>query len=395
MSNSAKPTGLIISPYHAHSHAIWAHEITELVEFVGWRQISLPPRFFSWRVRGNPLALLYEPQYAAALNNLDLLIVTSMTDLATLRGIKPALLNVPCIMYFHENQFAYPRNDAATNREHLEAKMVSLYGALSADYVVFNSTFNRETFLTGARQMLADFPDHAPQVCIDIIASKSSVIPVPTPRDLDSYITSEPTSLDGARTCKSLKVAWNHRWEYDKGPERLEKIIRLVVARNLNCQFFIFGHKFREVPAAFHDIEKKYPEHIIHMGHEKNNSLYYNSLAECDVVLSTALHDFQGLSILEGIKCGCIPLVPDRLAYREYIPGDFRYLSVPEDADQECEAAVDCLARLLSDFECGLPAPPALPKFERDVLRRSYRDLCLRLLVDSHWYLDGDSIGIS
>jgi hypothetical protein len=42
-------------------------------------------------------------------------------------------------------------------------------------------------------------------------------------------------------------------------------------------------------------------------------------------VVSTALHEFQGLSVLEASQAGCLPLVPDRLCYPEMYPADCRY----------------------------------------------------------------------
>ena len=37
-----------------------------------------------------------------------------------------------------------------------------------------------------------------------------------------------------------------------------------------------------------------------------------------DFVVSTSLHDFQGLSILEAVSRGCLPLLPKRVVYPEY-----------------------------------------------------------------------------
>jgi len=48
-------------------------------------------------------------------------------------------------------------------------------------------------------------------------------------------------------------------------------------------------------------------------------------LRDCDVVLSTSFHDFQGLSILEACALGCTPLTPSALVYPEYFDKKFTY----------------------------------------------------------------------
>ncbi len=49
----------------------------------------------------------------------------------------------------------------------------------------------------------------------------------------------------------------------------------------------------------------------------ENKREYQALLQQSNVVLSTALHDFQGIAVLEGVAAGCIPVVPNRLAYPE------------------------------------------------------------------------------
>jgi glycosyltransferase involved in cell wall biosynthesis len=56
---------------------------------------------------------------------------------------------------------------------------------------------------------------------------------------------------------------------------------------------------------------------------EKNQ--YIKELSCCDLVVSTARHEFQGLAVLEAAACGAVPLVPDDLAYREIWPAECRY----------------------------------------------------------------------
>jgi hypothetical protein len=50
---------------------------------------------------------------------------------------------------------------------------------------------------------------------------------------------------------------------------------------------------------------------------------YINWLARGSIVISTAQQENFGISIVEAIRYGCIPLLPARLAYPEIIPAQY------------------------------------------------------------------------
>jgi glycosyltransferase involved in cell wall biosynthesis len=308
-----------------------------------WQSLVLPPRFFRWRIRGNPLSWLNEPLLQ---EHWDLIIATSMVDLATLRGLHPRLAHTPCLLYMHENQFAFPVSSGQNSSA--DPQMVNLYSALSADCVIFNSGWNRDSFLAGATSFLQKLPDEVPEGLIETLRDKSRVIPVP----IEDRLFADRRPLMN-RACPHL--LWNHRWEYDKGPDRLLKFLQVLDQRSMPFRLSVVSERFRSYPKAFDRIREQFGHCIEHWGFLESREDYDHLLRQADIVISTALHDFQGLSMLEAMASGCVPLAPDRLAYREYVPELCRYDSHDQDAEREAEAAADSLEAMLEKGASACP----------------------------------------
>jgi len=131
---------LLLSAYDAQSHRRWRRGLVDAMPDVDWTVLALPPRNFSWRVRGNSLSWAFSERHTLE-QPFDVLIATSMVDLSALRGMVPSLAAVPSVVYCHENQFAYPNQPGRMQRN--EPKITSLYTMLAADRVLFNSEYNR------------------------------------------------------------------------------------------------------------------------------------------------------------------------------------------------------------------------------------------------------------
>jgi glycosyltransferase involved in cell wall biosynthesis len=301
-----------LSAYRAASHARWAEGLIDRQPGFHWRSFELPGRYFAWRIRGNPLSWLDE--FALALRQEgapDALIATSMVDLATIRGLHPALADVPALLYFHENQFAYPRSDRQTTS--IDAQMVQIYSALAADHVAFNSDYNRRSFLAGVDELLRSMPDCLPGGLTERIEARSRVLPVP--------IASEPAASverDGNR------IVWNHRWEYDKNPDRFADAMIALHDRGMDFRLALLGPRPNTPPRALARLREVLPDRIV-IDESLPGPAYRAELARSGIVVSTALHEFQGLSVLDAVQAGCVPLVPDALCYPEIYPAAYRY----------------------------------------------------------------------
>lgn len=358
-----KSSILVLSAYDAASHQQWRTTLSQLLPQFQWTQLALPPRHFSWRVRGNSLSWGFG-DLTAFEQHYDLLIATSMVDLASLRGFVPALTRIPTLVYCHENQFAYPDNPNQPGLNHfnkLDAAMVSLYTALCADRLVFNSEYNRRTFLAGVSRLLRTLPDHVPAGIEQRLAG-SSVLPVPVGLDLQAI------PRPGKRNNQILELVWNHRWEHDKGIDLLLQVVNNVIDRNLPIRFHILGQQFRRQPGEFALIRKllleqgqSNPRLEPRLGNIADRGEYLSELAACDVVLSTARHDFQGLAVIEAGTLGCTPLCPADLAYPEYLDERFLYTPLNGQSAEQCATGiVDQLAIWLALKKQG----KALPKFD-------------------------------
>lgn len=309
---------LLLSAYDAGSHQRWRRGLVAAIPEWQWTVLTLPPRYFSWRVRGNSLSWGRGEAAETLRQGWDLIVATSMTDLSALRGLVPEIASVPTAVYFHENQFAYPRTKEAF--QSVEPQLLNIYTALCGDLLLFNSDFNRRTLLDGARQLLKRFPDFVPAGICDEIAAKSRVLPVPLEDDLLQVEMDSEQAAQGP-----LVISWAARWEYDKGPDRLLQVLQGLEAQNVDYRLNLLGESFRNSPAEFAQIQQEFAHRLQAVGFLPDAEQYRQTLRQSHVFLSTAYHEFQGLAAMEAAALGCSPLVPDEQAYPDYYPEVMRY----------------------------------------------------------------------
>ena len=353
---------LLLSAYDAHSHRRWREGLVAAFPEHDWTVLALPPRHFLWRVRGNSLSWAFGER-DILVQPCDLVVATSMADLSALRGMVPSLAVVPTLVYFHENQFAYPDRRAQSPNE---PRVVSLYTALAADRILFNSEFNRQTFLNGVQEFLGNMPDRVPPEIPATIREKSAILPVPLEQAW--YAANTLTPADAP-----LTIVWNHRWEYDKGPERLFAALMKLQQAGVDFRVHVIGQQFRDQPPVFAEMREQLAPHIASWGMIEGEEEYRRVLCKSHVVLSTALHEFQGLAVQEAVACGCVPLVPDRLAYPEFFGPEFRYPSIPDDPQAEGAALAKRLRQLAEQQQVGrLPGVPDLKHLSWEALQSHY-----------------------
>lgn len=244
------------------------------------------------------------------LQDFDGLFTTDMLDLPTMRGLCPGVAALPSVVYFHENQLTYPvRTSQSQQQRDLHFAFTNLVTAAAADRVWFNSEWHLRSFSDAAAEWVSRLPDFRPEHLLTAIKDKSAVF----------YPGIEPIEPPDCREAGPLRIAWVSRWEFDKNADVFFDALRIVKQRDVEFRLFVFGESYGEQPECFVRAFDEFADDIDHWGFANNREDYERGLRLCDVVVSTALHEFFGIAIVEAVSAGCYPLVPESLAYPEVL----------------------------------------------------------------------------
>jgi glycosyltransferase involved in cell wall biosynthesis len=148
------------------------------------------------------------------------------------------------------------------------------------------------------------------------------------------------------RKAGPLRILWAARWEHDKNPEDFFRALEILRWRSVEFRLSVIGEQFRETPEIFMRARQEFADRIDRWGYQDSRAEYEAALAEADVFVSTARHEFFGLCAVEAALAGAIPLLPNRLAYPEIFG-----LGQNEDADRFFyDGSPEALAERLADL---------------------------------------------
>lgn len=311
---------LYVEPYDSGSHAAFTKSLTGGLD-AEIEVLRLPGRHFKWRMRGSAAwAALAHTEVVA--RSYDVLFCSSYVALAELVGLVPSLATAARVLYFHENQLAFPpRGDAHPARDH-HFGFTQLVSALAADLCLFNSAHNRDSFILEGRTLLSRMPDAVPPGWMDRIEECSEVLGVPLDLPDVAPPVTAPSPFDRGR---GPLILWNHRWEHDKNPEAFFAALYEVADAGVPFRLAVCGQRFSRVPPIFEQAQSRLADRIVHFGTLPDAAAVRELASRADIAVSTAHHEFFGIAMLEATHFGAYPLVPDRLAYPEIFAAEHRY----------------------------------------------------------------------
>jgi glycosyltransferase involved in cell wall biosynthesis len=272
----------------------------------------------------------------------DLLLASSYLPLAELLALCPWLHDTPRVLYFHENQLAYPVRDEFNGARDMHFGFSQMISCLAATHCVFNSRWNRDSFLQEARTLLSRMPDAVPPGWVDDIQARSSVLPVPLLLRRPSQEALRDPSEGRER---GPVLLWNHRWEYDKAPEDFFAALKALVQREIPFRVVVCGQRFRKAPPIFDQARQWLGDRVLHWGYAQDRAAYEALLERSHIAISTAQHEFFGVSMVEAAHHGAYALAPARLSYPEIFPKQHLY------ADQD--ALIERLSHLCTSWTRG------------------------------------------
>lgn len=254
------------------------------------------------------------------------ILCSSMMDLSVLKALIGSE-NIHYAYYMHENQLLYPKSpsdrDSAEGRDH-HYSFMQLHSCAAAERVFFNSEYHLDAWYEALKDLLDELPSDRKGFRIAEWNAKSEVAYIPL--DLSPFLTSsrKDDTMSGP-----VKLLWNHRWEYDKGPEDFFELLQVLEGDNIDFRLIMVGTRGRNHPRAFDDLRNRFSKQIIHIGEADTQEEYVRLLSLADILPVTSYQDFFGISIVEAMAAGVVPILPDRLSYPELLGSELSHLLYP------------------------------------------------------------------
>ncbi|MFT7590002.1 MAG: glycosyltransferase involved in cell wall biosynthesis [Limisphaerales bacterium] len=310
---------LLLTPWYAGSHKAWAdgYKKSSKLDIDVW---TLPGRFWKWRMHG--AAVHFANKFLNSKVKYQRILATDMMDLAVFAGlIRSQSASIPIDLYMHENQLAYPWSPTdpdVSNKDQKEGRdrhygFINWTSALAADNVYFNSKFNQQSFLQALPQFLAVYPDTRSIDLVRGVAKKSKVL----------YSGMDLLGIGQKKKFNEVPVLlWNHRWEYDKNPELFFRTLIKLKKERIEFKLIVVGEQYKKIPTIFDEAKQKLSDRIIHFGYVEKHKDYLALICTADILPVTATHDFFGVSVVQAMYIGLLPVLPNNLAYPEHMPAN-------------------------------------------------------------------------
>lgn len=201
---------------------------------------------------------------------------------------------------------------------------------LSSDYNYFATDFHKDMFIRNL-----DIQEQFKHKAIRSGQPHDPIIP-----ELEKHLRSE----------KLTQVMWPHRYNADKQPDIAEDLsndFNMIITQKMNL----------------------------------SKEQYYQTMGVSKAIFSCSLHENLGISIMEAVLAGAIPIVPDRCSYSEMYLNEFKYPSEWTANFTAYQENKDKLVKFIKDRIDNYQDYVILLERQRDILKQEY--LTANIMIDN------------
>jgi glycosyltransferase involved in cell wall biosynthesis len=313
---SVKIKILYLESFYSGSHKFF---LDNLIKYSDFEIEKIVIEEKTWRLNYEKSALFYFSKIKN-IENYDLIIASSLVDVSVLKGFYKTFPKV--IIYWHENQFEYPNKKS----DYLGLK--DLHNFITADVNIFNSSFHKNDFFTKAKKEINKFNLFDLETILGDKYFSSPVI----------YPGFDMKNVDLSNVNPQIKthipiILWNHRWSKDKDYFMFFSMMRYLKKRDYKFKLNIFGEATLIGNKDFEYFKEQMGDYINKFGYLESKFEYYKEVLNSDIVISTAIEENFGISMVESMYMGLTPVLPNRLSYPELIPKEFHDKVLYKDYD--------------------------------------------------------------
>jgi alpha-1,2-mannosyltransferase len=254
-----------------------------------------------------------------SINSKDVDIVIS-TNGVTLPNNIPS--NIPVVLYLH-----FPPNLINTqNYRNLKYDKNLFWNAYFKPYKYISKILMKKAF---ARSNMIMVNSHFTKDAVKKVFPTSNPLVLYPPVNIDLFRTSYNSKF------RYRKVLVISRFSPEKQIENAIKIAKLLLKEDIN--FKIIGSLIPSNKSYFNSLKKM----VVDMGVEKNITMVPNatfdeilkSLSESMVYLHTMYGEHFGISIIQAMAAGLVPIVPSFGGCSEIVPLNYQYKEIEEAAN--------------------------------------------------------------
>jgi len=249
----------------------------------------------------------------------DMIVTTDLMNLGDLKTLQRAYIqDMPLVMLWHEHQLHWPSEGLRSAGDY-NLLMANVTSALTANWNFFESDWSLESFFVKLRDLMSD------QI-YDLIRKKSSVL----------YMGVDLRSLDQYRIEKQYEtstIIFSHRLEPDKNPGEFFRALEVLKLENLDFKVIVTGQALGKTPPEVERGIEMLGDRVLHYGYVESYEEFCKLQWKANIAVSTALHEYFGLAVVENLYCQNWPILPNRLTYPSFLPKEYHAEHLYENFD--------------------------------------------------------------